>query len=268
MSYFIIATVVNQMGNSWSTLGYKVLNTETGQFKLLSENSIKAHGLKIANGEFIDGEFKATMGDFKRYTKLNAYDGCPIGGRTMVILGKDSEGYFLCVEYPESESDLIVRMSYSELKRRIKCATGNMDGVKVANARVENPNSFKDMVVRSIKGNFKVIQKCPNYIENVFDFGSKQGEYSSSWKVRLIKKGMPFGSNPKKINSGNAVIEFYDMNVDKDKFPIGQYVSSYYVDTFMEHKGALSLYADVSKWTILSNNIEAIKDWVKGVDSK
>jgi hypothetical protein len=265
MSLFIIATVVSQMGNRWNTLGYKVLNTTTGQCKLLSENSIRNNKLVIENGEFVNGELKATMGDFKRYTKLNASDGRPVGGRTLVILGKDSEGYMLCVEYPESDSDLIRRMSPAELKRQIKFYTGNMDGVKVANARVDNPDNVKEMIIRPIKGNFNVIKECPKYLENEFYFGKKQNGFSQNWKVRIIKKGMPFGNNPNKINEGNTIIEFYDISGDREKFPAGQYVCSYYLTSILEHKGTLSLYADVNAWTILGTNLEEIKEWAMDI---
>lgn len=41
MSLFIIATIVDRKNNRWDTLGYKVLNTKTGEYKLLSDTSIK-----------------------------------------------------------------------------------------------------------------------------------------------------------------------------------------------------------------------------------
>ena len=34
MSLFIIATIVDRKNNRWDTLGYKVLNTKTGEYKL------------------------------------------------------------------------------------------------------------------------------------------------------------------------------------------------------------------------------------------
>lgn len=261
MSLFIIATIVDRKNNRWDTLGYKVLNTKTGEYKLLSDTSIKKANLKIENAEFVDHELKATMGDFKRYTKLNAFDGRAINGRSMVILGKDSEGYFLCVDYPDAEDRLIKKMSPAELKRQIKFCGGTEDGVKVANARVDNPTDVKTMIVRPIKGNFEVIEQCPKYIEKEFDFGQSQGKYSSKWKVRLIKKGMPFGNNSSRINDGKSVLEFYDISGDKDKFPSGQYVCSYYMETIMEHKGLLKLYADVEPWTITGPNMIKIQNW-------
>ena len=139
MAKFIIASVMGQNGKRWNTLGYKVYNTNDDSFKLLSEATLQNLNLKLANAEFEGNTLKGTMGDLKRYTQLNAFDGYPLHGVSFVILGKDSEGHYLVIERPEAEQNLVSRLTPMELKRRIKFSNGTSDGVFVANARVENP---------------------------------------------------------------------------------------------------------------------------------
>lgn len=262
MALFIIASVVGQNGKHWNTLGYKVLNTGTGEFKLLSEPTIQNLGLKIENAEFINNELRGTMGDLKRYTQLNAFDGYPVKGTSIVILGKDSEGYFLVVEKPELESNLIRRMSPYELKGRIKVSNGTSEGVIVANARVENPLNIKDMIIRPIKGNFDIIMHCPKFTEKDFDFGGKQGNHSRKWKVRVVYTFEKYGRDYCLINEKKPLILFFDMDVDKEKFPIGQEVSSYYLDSIQGKQGALNLNSEVDKWFITSESMKEIQEWL------
>ena len=265
MSLFIIAYVVGQNGKRCNTLGYKVLNTETGQFKLLSEPTIQNLGLNILNAEFENGQLKGTMGDLKRYTQLNAFDGYALRGTTIVILGKDTEGYFLVVENPELEENLIRRMSPYELKSRIKVSNGNSDGVIVANARVENPLNVKEMIIRPIRGNFEVVKRCPRFVEKEFDFGEKQGNHGRKWKVRIVYTGDKYGRDYCLTNEKKPLILFFDMEEDKEKFPIGQEVSSYYLESIQGKQGALNLNGEVDKWFITSESMKEIQKWLNAL---
>ena len=265
MSKFIIASVLGQNGNNWDILGYKVYNTVNKEFELLSENTIKNHKLRLENAEFVDGKLKGTMGDLKRYTQLNAFDGYAINGISMVILGKDSEGYYLIIENPELDEKLVRRVSPYELKRQIKISNGNVEGVRVANARVENPDNIKTMVVKPIVGHFSIIEQCPMFIEKDFDFGAKQGNHSCKWKVRIVRNGDFYGRDYCLVNKKEALIEFYDLDEDPEKFPIGQMVSSYYLESIKGKKGALMLNGNSEKWYLTSESMDLIQEWLNTV---
>ncbi len=262
---FIIALVLGQNGNKWSVLGYKILDLATGEFKLLSESTIKNLNLKLKNAEFIDGTLKGTMGDLKRYTKLNAFDGYPIEGSSIVILGKDSEGYFLCVEDPAAEENLIHRLTPFELKRKIKMDCVSSNNILVANARVDNPDNIKEMVIRPIKGTFEVIKQCKIYKEKDFDFGKKQEYHSSKWKVRIVKKGEKYGRDYSLVNERETIIEFYDLDVNLEKFPIGQFVASYYLSDIKDRSEALNLNGVSDKWFITRDSLKDIQEWLEFV---
>lgn len=265
MSKFIIASVLGQNGNGWDVLGYKVYNTLNNEFKLLSENTIRNHKMSLENAEIVDGKLKGTMGDLKRYTQLNAFDGYALNGISMVILGKDSEGYYLIIENPELEEKLVRRVSPYELKRQIKISNGNSDGVRVANARVENPDNIKTMVVKPIVGHFSIIEECPMFIEKNFDFGAKQGNHSRKWKVRIVRNGDFYGRDYCLVNKKDDLIEFYDLDEDPEKFPIGQQVASYYLKDIKGRSYDLNLNGVSEKWYLTSESMGEIQEWLKKV---
>ena len=158
MACFIIATLVENKGRGFETVGYKVYNNTTDQYKLLSEDSIRKANIKIENAEFKDGKLVGTQGDLKRYGKLNVFDCKVVGENKIVILGKNSDGEYIIVPYPAAEEKLKRTVSYNELKHNIRIASfDSVDGAVVANARVEKPRDHKNMKVSSIRGTFEVI---------------------------------------------------------------------------------------------------------------
>ena len=265
MACFIIATVVENKGRGFEIVGYKVYNNTTDQYKLLSEDSIRKANIKIENAEFKDGKLVGTQGDLKRYTKLNVYDGESINGRKIVILGKTSEGEYVVVPYPDMEGKLLRRESYNELRRNIRLSYLNSsDGVVVANAKIENPTDVKKMKISAIRGTFNVIEEMPKFIEKSFDFGKKNGSGSSKWKVRLVKKGEKYGRDYCITNDKDTLVEFYDMDVDANSFPIGQFVSRYNLETLLEGKhNGLCLNGEVKAWYINSECYDLIDRWLK-----
>ena len=265
MACFIIATLVENKGRGFETVGYKVYNNTTDQYKLLSEDSIRKANIKIENAEFKDGKLVGTQGDLKRYAKLNVFDGKVVGENNIVILGKNSDGEYIIVPYPAAEEKLKRTVSYNELKHNIRIASfDSVDGAVVANARVEKPRDHKNMKVSSIRGTFEVIEECPKFIEKEFDFGKKNGSYSGKWKVRLVKKGEKYGREYCITNDKNTIVEFYDMTVDKNSFPIGQFVARYNLETLLErNKCGLCLDGSVSAWSINSECYEMIDRWLK-----
>lgn len=269
MSLFIIASIVDGNKKGLPVLGYKVLNTETGQYKLLSEASIKKYAFKLKNAEFVDDKLKGTMGDLKRYPKLDQETGFIIGPKNIVILGKDEEGFYLVVENVELAVDLIGLKSLNELKQLIYMGINYSYNIGiVSNARVINSNSLKNITIRPIKGQFEIVKKSHKFLEKEFDFGSKQKDYSSKWKIRVVKKNERYGLNYRMINNSiDPIIEFYDMTQDEEAFPIGQFVSSYFWSTLskQDFSKGLSLYGDVKSWTLTSESMLEILKWLESV---
>ena len=65
-------------------------------------------------------------------------------------------------------------------------------------------------------------------------------------------------------NDKNTIVEFYDMTVDKNSFPIGQFVARYNLETLLErNKCGLCLDGSVSAWSINSECYEMIDRWLK-----
>ena len=269
MACFIIATLVEDKGKGFETVGYKVYNNTNDQYKLLSEESIKKANLNIENAEFKDGKLVGTQGDLKRYSKLNVYDGRTVGPNKIVILGKNSEGEYIIIPYPEAEENLRRTVSLNELKHNVKIAAfDSVDGSVVANARIENPRDYKTMKISAIRGTFNEIEQCPTFIEKSFDFGSKNSSASSKWKVRIVKKGEKYGRDYCLVNDKDTLVEFYDMTVDKNSFPSGQFVSRYYLSALLDgSNGANGLCLDgsVSAWYICGDCYMEIVAWLKTV---
>ena len=69
-----------------------------------------------------------------------------------------------------------------------------------------------------------------------------------------------------------AIAKFYDMDADTTKFPNGQHVSEYYVETLLGKDGygddirssyGLSLYGGEPKWTVRQPELRQIGDWLE-----
>lgn len=66
---------------------------------------------------------------------------------------------------------------------------------------------------------------------------------------------------------GKLIVGFYDMTQDKEKFPEGQFVAQYYVDSLINHPGfELRLYTEVPFWTIKYTALQIIKDWLSHIE--
>lgn len=269
MSLFIIASVVDGKKKDLPILGYKILNTETDQYKLLSEASIKKYDFKLKNAEFINDKLKGTMGDLKRYPKLDQETGFIIGPKNIVILGKDEEGFYLVVENAELEDGLIYMKSMNELKQSIYMGMNYSHNTSIiSNARVMNSKSLKNITIRPIKGQFEIVKKSHKFLEKEFDLGLKQKDYCPKWKIRVVKKNERYGLNYRIVNNSmDPIIEFYDMTQDEEAFPIGQFVSSYFWSTLskQDFSKGLSLYGDVKSWTLTSESMNEIIKWLKNV---
>lgn len=86
------------------------------------------------------------------------------------------------------------------------------------------------------------------------------------WIVVLLRKGDRWGKRlSNKIEKDT--LYFYDTSVNwsKNKYPFGQYVSSYYLETLLkEHDSnyGLILDASVSSWKVSKEELEEVIDWL------
>lgn len=85
--------------------------------------------------------------------------------------------------------------------------------------------------------------------------------------VKVLVKGDTYGRNRCVIwDEERPGIEFYDVTyAGEDGFDeIGQFVSRYYLETFIEHgANELHLWDDIPQWTITTNNVFKIRTWIK-----
>jgi hypothetical protein len=91
----------------------------------------------------------------------------------------------------------------------------------------------------------------------------------NSWgipfNVRLVEPGellFPGTDNPTTHNYKETGIQFFDARYVKGFTPLGQFVSSYYLSTFIESDAGINLYGGVADWFITDTNKAEIKDWL------
>ena len=81
------------------------------------------------------------------------------------------------------------------------------------------------------------------------------------WTVRLIEKGQGYGLDDKLIHTEEEpMVEFFDARHRHTDY--GQFVSRYYVSTFMGGSGGLTLYGGVLDWQIDAETRRLIKQWL------
>jgi hypothetical protein len=74
------------------------------------------------------------------------------------------------------------------------------------------------------------------------------------FNMRVVPRGHSYGLSGS-LTAEASMVEFYDA-----RFPhteLGQFVSRYYVETFMGHHGALVLDGGVPEWTMTADQVEA-----------
>jgi hypothetical protein len=85
------------------------------------------------------------------------------------------------------------------------------------------------------------------------------------WNVRLVSLGDRYGlNNCMTYDSLVPVVEFYDANYAGDTFgQLGQFVSRYYITTFMEIDGSgLNLDDGIHEWQIDHISVNQIQQWI------
>jgi hypothetical protein len=273
--YFMIATIVQNTGKKWETVGYKILNVYSGECKLLGYETLKRLNLNIKN-LIVDNKGVRTVGgvdSIRRYTKLNIEDGTIVGSPSIVLLGKTDENEYIYVYDASREYELIECETPSMFKRRLH-HIASMNDIPIANAAttVLGGSGYNtDYKISSLKENTyiqDVILKRPKFVEKLFVF-DKEGKPSNKWIVRIVKPGERFGQGYSLVHnkSEDCLVEFYDATQDKDKFPIGQFVTRYYYKTLIEKNNTgLALDTSVDSWYINAKNMEQIRKWLCSVD--
>lgn len=93
------------------------------------------------------------------------------------------------------------------------------------------------------------------------------------WLLKLVKAGETTNrGNGEFINKGKGdeydIVEIYDTKAEPRKFTeYGQFVSDYYVSTFLKHNGGLSMVGYVPAWTMSAAEVKEAQEWLKSLYS-
>ena len=159
---------------------------------------------------------------------------------------------FYAVDYKDNklgildkEDGVVDYYSPTEIKEIIKKYNITINGVKVLEENYNPLLCLDGLQVNLAYRNFKKFGK---------------------WIVVLLRNGDRFGLSLSSRVTGDTVL-FYDTSVNwsKQEYPYGQYVSSYYLDSILEHEGKLKLQADIPSWAVSKEHMLKIKDWLKEV---
>lgn len=92
------------------------------------------------------------------------------------------------------------------------------------------------------------------------------------WGVKLIRPGAQYGLGDSVCNdSGDTLVEFYDRSQDPTKFPCGQFVTRYTLESLLNRDhwshggciGGLSLDDAFPCWTVSRSELQPIFSWLK-----
>lgn len=89
------------------------------------------------------------------------------------------------------------------------------------------------------------------------------------WLAVLVKPWDRYGSVDRAtgtrwlINKGSTLIEFWDRRFPHDDEHKAQFVQRYYLSTFNEHQGALSLDGSEPNWRLSARTVRALQQVVK-----
>ena len=95
---------------------------------------------------------------------------------------------------------------------------------------------------------------------STFHFKNKSTD--KSWMVRIVKQGDKYGlNNCLTHDKPVSLVEFYDTSKGE------QFVSRYYVETFMDiSDGAgLMLYSGCPAWSLDRESVDSVKEWLKSI---
>lgn len=84
------------------------------------------------------------------------------------------------------------------------------------------------------------------------------------FNVVILKEGDYWGKTfSKRINK--PTIAFFDnaTSFSKMKYPMGQYITSYYAESLLDHNGGLLLDTSVDAWKVDAPSMRVIQSWIK-----
>ena len=85
------------------------------------------------------------------------------------------------------------------------------------------------------------------------------------WRVVLLRPGDKYGRNDS-CTADRPLVEFWDMTVDKRKFPEGQFVSRYWLTTLLTGElHPLILDGGVPEWTVTASDMALVVGWLNGL---
>jgi len=125
----------------------------------------------------------------------------------------------------------------------------------------------------------RIFHDAGNMVEDL------RGNWPRPWRVQIVRKGDHYGLDDCLIHEGpdaeelGGMVEFWDMtDAQSTKARIigapdsletprytstGQFVSRYYIKTFLAHQGKLNLRQGVPQWRISENTLKSIQTWIK-----
>lgn len=96
---------------------------------------------------------------------------------------------------------------------------------------------------------------------------SETSKIFGHFNVRILRKGEKYGLEDCLTHEGNRpLVEFYDYRHRNDAdWKRGQFVSSYYADTLLEHDPnfGLALYGASPAWTVSAESMREILEWIR-----
>lgn len=133
----------------------------------------------------------------------------------------------------------------------------------------------------------------PLYMERAFGCPAEEWEQpetplrfpdltTGNWRVHLVMPGDHYGrgdvltyeqEKADRYGSGLPMVEFYDTSQDPTRFPGGQFVSRYYMDTLLgtdslklgvplRDMQAFSLDGGVPAWTVSGDDLKRVAEWL------
>ncbi len=149
--------------------------------------------------------------------------------------------------------------------------------VEAYESTIDNNNSWFYMCRNAIKENLKT----GDYIGSVLLDKNSKDLCVDRWRVHILEKGDSYGLDYCLTwDKDEPAVEFFDMSVNKDAFPNGQFTGGrYYMSTLLKFDAQglslqeqaangrqLCLYGEVPEWTVSSDSLRVIGAWLDAVN--
>lgn len=218
---------------------FKVYNSDNGKeekcyfletAKEIAEAMKEKSGLPIVNK--VSGEETLT----EAITKQQAIDNAMKKGATVVDINQEAE----------RQKRQIGKTPFKQMIKALNMhpwSNNKDDWTRLAGALVAKSGKMLQEGITDKKGT-KQIASVTNRNNVVFN-------------VVYVPTGGLYGASGASVNNNADMVEIYDAEIPHSDF--GQFVSRYYVDTFMEISTGLDLEGSVDKWELSSINVNEIQ---------